>query len=86
MPGISLRYNLKKKNLKPGLENRDELFLEASNSVIYNNYYQREVLLTNPCQIVCTRYPEYPIKIFENQEFWACQKVKFMVKMSFSRR
>jgi asparagine synthase (glutamine-hydrolysing) len=84
MPGISLRYNLKKKNLKSGLEDRDELFLEASNSIIYNNYYQREVLLTDPCQMVCTRYPEYPVKIFENQEFWACLEGKIYGKHGFS--
>lgn len=80
MPGISLRYKLRRNNLNDGLENRGELFLNASNSVIYNNYYQREVLLTNPCQVVCTRYPEYPVKIFDNQTFWACVEGKIYGK------
>jgi asparagine synthase (glutamine-hydrolysing) len=85
MPGISLRYDLNKNNLKGGLENRDELFLEASNSIIYNNYYQREVFLTNPCHVVCTRYPEYPVKIFENQEFWACLEGKIYGKSEIAQ-
>jgi asparagine synthase (glutamine-hydrolysing) len=80
MPGISLRYNLDKNNLKDGLDNRDEQFMKASNSIMYNKYYQREVLLTNPCQVVCTRYPEYPVKTFENQDFWVCLEGKIYSK------
>lgn len=80
MPGISLRYRLDKNNLQGGVDNRDEQFLEASNSIIYNNNYQKEVLLTKPCQVVCTKYPEYPVKIFENQKFWACLEGKIYGK------
>lgn len=85
MPGISLRYNLNTNNLKAGLENRDKLFLEASNSIIYNNRYQREVFLTNPCHVLCTRYPEYPVKIFENQKFWACLEGKIYGKSEIAQ-
>ena len=85
MPGISLRYNLNKKNLEVGLENRDELFLESMNSIIYNNYYQKEVLLTNPCHVICTRYPQYPVKIFENKEFWACLEGKIYGKSEIAQ-
>ena len=85
MPGISLRYNLNKKNLEVGLENRDELFLESMNSIIYNNFYQKEVLLTNPCHVICTRYPQYPVKIFENKEFWACLEGKIYGKSEIAQ-
>lgn len=80
LPGVSIRYDLTTKFLKDGPEKRDELFLDALNSVIYNNYYQKEIMLTKPCQVACTRYPEYPVKILENNSFWACLEGKIYGK------
>jgi asparagine synthase (glutamine-hydrolysing) len=79
MPGISLRYDLKR-DLNDGLENRNELFINASTSAIYNNDYQRKVLMTDPCLVINTSYAGYPVKIFDNQKYWACIEGKIYGK------
>jgi asparagine synthase (glutamine-hydrolysing) len=79
MPGISIKYALRK-NAKSLNSNGHELFLEASKSLVHSCHYRREFLLKEPCLIVCTRYPEYPIRIFDNEKFWACIEGKIYGK------
>jgi len=58
-----------------------ELFLDASKSIIHNDSYKREILLKDsPLFVVCTRYPEYPIKILDNKKFWVCIEGKIYGK------
>ena len=35
--------------------------------------------------MLCTRYPEYPVKIFENQKFWACLEGKIYGKSEIAQ-
>ena len=81
MPGISLRYNVTNSE-KCDLNNvGNELFLDASKSVIHNDSYKREILLRQGAfAVVCTRYPEYPIRILDNKKFWVCIEGKFYGK------
>jgi asparagine synthase (glutamine-hydrolysing) len=79
MPGISVKYDLGE-NAKDLNSNGHELFLEASKSLIHSDYYKRELLLEEPCLVICTRYPEYPIRIFDNEKFWACIEGKIYGK------
>jgi len=71
MPGISLKYKFRKNSNNLNRKDQD-LFLEASESLLHSDYYKRELLLENPCLVICTRYPEYPIRIFDNEKFWVC--------------
>jgi len=80
MPGISLKCDLNKKNTSDHNNNDYDLFLEASKSIVHNDYYKREILLKEPYLLVCTRYPEYPIKILDNQKFWLCIEGKMYGK------
>ena len=81
MPGISLRYIVTNSE-KCDLNNVDnELFLDASESLIHNDSYKREILLKQGAfAVVCTRYPEYPIRILDNKKFWVCIEGKFYGK------
>ncbi len=81
MPGISLKYQFRKNSNNLNFNRKDkDLFLEASESLLHNDYYKRELLLEDPCLVVCTRYPEYPIRIFENEKFWVCIEGKIYDK------
>ena len=41
--------------------------------MIHDDNYESEILLTNNLYfLACTRYPEYPITIFENDKVWIC--------------
>lgn len=71
MPGISLKYQFRKKSNNLN-RNYQDLFLEASESLLHSDNYKRELLLEDPCLVICTRYPEYPIRIFDNEKFWVC--------------
>src|SRR5687768_2538886 len=81
MPGISIRYiATDSKNHKLN-DFGNELFLEASKSLIHNDSYKREILLKQGAiSVVCTRYPEYPIRILDNNKFWVCIEGKFYGK------
>jgi len=82
MPGISLKCDLTKKKIKAdGNDGSDELFLKGLNSIIYDECYKQEILLKeDPYLVGCTKYPEYPIKVFENNEFWICIEGKIYGK------
>jgi asparagine synthase (glutamine-hydrolysing) len=81
MPGISLRYNVTNSE-KCDLNNVDnELFLDASKSLIHNDSYKREILLRQDAfAVVCTKYPDYPLRILDNKKFWVCIEGKFYGK------
>lgn len=79
MPGISLKYDLTKNPINQN-GTPQEKFLDASESLLHNDYYKKELLLEKPCLIVCTRYAEYPVKIIENEKFWACVEGKIYSK------
>lgn len=80
MPGISLRCRLDKTNTIDDDNYGSNLLLEASKSILHSDYYQREILLNTPYLVICTRYPEYPIKILNNNKFWACLEGKIYGK------
>jgi asparagine synthase (glutamine-hydrolysing) len=79
MPGISLKYEFRKNSKNLSGKGQD-LFLEAAESLLHNDYYKREFLLKEPCLVICTRYPGYPIRIFDNARFWACVEGKIYNK------
>lgn len=80
MPGISLKYVLNKEGIEKDQCDAD-VFLKALNSTIYNESYKSELLLKDgPYLLGCTSYPEYPIKIFENSEYWVCLEGKIYDK------
>ena len=66
MPGISLKCDLNKK-IKGDANEKDEIFLKALNSIIHNDFYKQEILLTDdPYLVGCTKYPEYPVAYCSN--------------------
>jgi asparagine synthase (glutamine-hydrolysing) len=80
MPGISLKCDLNKK-IKADDNEKDEIFLKALNSIIHNDFYKREILLSDDLYLVgCTKYPQYPVKIFEDSEYWVCFEGKIYGK------
>jgi asparagine synthase (glutamine-hydrolysing) len=55
--------------------------LNALDSVIYNDSYKREILLTNDHYLVgCTKYAEYPTSLIENSDYWVCIEGKIYGK------
>src|SRR5688500_16859238 len=73
MPGVSLKCILSKKETNDFYINRDKAFLKALDSRIYNDSYKSETLLKEgPYILGCTKYAGYPVKIFENSEYWVC--------------
>ena len=80
MPGISLKYdNRKLANTK----HEYDLFLKALDSTVYNGNYKQEILLKDQnFMLASTRYPEYPIRIFDGSEsnFWICIEGKIYGK------
>lgn len=80
MPGISLKCVFHKKVE----ENYDTLykeFLIALDSTIYDVSYKIEILSKEiPYLIGCSRYPEYPVKIFDNESSWICLEGKIYDK------
>ena len=84
MPGISLRCELNKKNTLEQNSIGPDLFLEAVKSIMHNQTYERRILLRDPYQVVCTSYPEYPIKILNDTKFWACLEGKVYGKNDVS--
>jgi asparagine synthase (glutamine-hydrolysing) len=80
MPGISLKCDFSKKIRRTG-NDANKSFFDASKSIIHNNYYKEEILLNEyPYLIVCTRYPEYPIEILNNSDYWICIEGKIYNK------
>ena len=80
MPGISLKFNLTKKRNIDG-NGREGIFQDALTSIMHSQYYNREILLKDDFYLVgCTKYPEYPVKIFENSNFWVCLEGKIYGK------
>jgi asparagine synthase (glutamine-hydrolysing) len=72
MPGISLKCDLNKKVNSEHIKDND-LFLNALNSLIHSEFYKPEILLRDEIYLIgSTRYPEYPVRIFENDEYWVC--------------
>lgn len=81
MPGISLKYVLHKEGIEEDGGAIYEKFLKALNSSLYNDHYKIEILLGEaPHLLGCTRYPEYPVRIFENRAFWICLEGKIYDK------
>ena len=81
MPGISITFDLSKKKNSHDEGARIRRFQDALNSILHNEYYTAETVLNDDnCLIGCTKYPEYPVKIFENSEFWVCLEGKIYGK------
>ena len=82
MPGISIKCDFSKKIRGTG-NDANRIFLDASKSIIHNNYYKEEILLDeDPYLVVCTRYPDYPIEILDNNEYWICVEGKIYNKQT----
>ena len=80
MPGISLKCYLSKKRNIDG-NAHEGLFQEAITSIMHSEYYKGEILLKDDSYLLgCTKYPEYPVKIFENSNFWVCLEGKIYGK------
>lgn len=68
MPGLSFVYDSEQK-----VGHNENFFLKSLSSLIHDNNYTSEVLLkNNSCFLACTRYPDYPITTFENDQVWIC--------------
>lgn len=81
MPGISLKCEL---SIKPTRADDEMVFSEALNSLIHNDNYKQEILLKKNRYLVgCTRYPEYPVRIFDTGKFWICIEGKIYGKPEF---
>lgn len=77
MPGISLRFVSDIKTTKI----KNDQVLKALNSTVYNHNYKQEVLLEDQHYLLASsRYPEYPMKIFEDGNFWVCIEGKIYGK------
>ena len=72
MPGISFKCDLGANSSENESSNND-VFLKALDSTIHNNSYRVEILLKQePYLLTSSTYHSYPIRIFENSEFWIC--------------
>jgi len=72
MPGLSLKFDVSKVR-KKAESCTDDLFFKALNSTIYDSRYKVEILLKDyPYTIGCTKYPGYPIKILQDNNYWIC--------------
>lgn len=61
--------------------NLKEIFSNALNALMHNDSYNHELFLGKDKYLIgCTRYPEYPILISENKEFWICLEGKIYDK------
>jgi len=76
LPGISiLKYGLpfsanSKSDNGPAQES---LILNALEYVLHDDRYSNCILLKkNTLWVACTRYPEYPIAVHEDEHFWVC--------------
>jgi asparagine synthase (glutamine-hydrolysing) len=75
LPGITIRWNIKN---GINYDHHDNGYcvnsvLRALASVAYDEEYRQEILLRNhSCVVACNRYPNYPIKIFNDDNFWSC--------------
>jgi asparagine synthase (glutamine-hydrolysing) len=75
MPGISiLKGNFPRGNSETG----DETILSAAlNSVMHDDRYVQKILLKKDSFLVaCTKYPEYPVTVYEDDQFWVCLEGK----------
>ena len=58
-----------------------KLYLSALDSVMHDTSYRQEILLKQESfLVVCTKYPEYPTTIYENDNFWVCIEGKIYGK------
>src|SRR5829696_3088055 len=76
MPGLSvLKGNfIRGRNSENNEEvNEETIFSSALNSVMHNDQYIQQILLKEESFLVaCTKYPEYPTTIYEDDHLWAC--------------
>jgi asparagine synthase (glutamine-hydrolysing) len=76
MPGLSILKGdfTNGANSKGNNEDYHERMLSgAMDSVMHNDRYTQKILLEKECfWVACTKYPEYPIAIYEDDYFWVC--------------
>ena len=74
MPGLSvLKGNFIRGNFENNGAANDEVILSALHLVMHDNSYKQEILLKEGSfLVVCTKYPDYPTSIYENESFWVC--------------
>ena len=81
MPGISLICSITNEKNKTDNKSNNDQFLKGLATILYNDSYNREILLeVDPYLVACTRYKEYPVKIFNSSEFWVCVEGKIYDK------
>jgi asparagine synthase (glutamine-hydrolysing) len=78
MPGISLIKGNFVGDISQGNDASAETrYLDALRSIMHNESYSLKVLLKYDSVLVaCTKYPEYPIAIYEDDQFWVCVEGK----------
>jgi asparagine synthase (glutamine-hydrolysing) len=75
LPGITIRWNIKKEinHDYNNIEYYANSVLHALSSIAYDKGYRQEILLIDhSCVVACNRYPNYPVKIFNDDNFWIC--------------
>jgi asparagine synthase (glutamine-hydrolysing) len=80
MPGISIKCEFEK-SINTSAKVEIKPFLEALDLACHTNDYSSEILLQEgPYVVGSSKYREYPIKVFENTDFWICFEGKIYNK------
>jgi asparagine synthase (glutamine-hydrolysing) len=80
MPGISIQCEFEK-SINRNAEAEIKHFLEALGLACHTSDYSSELLLQQrPYLVGFSKYREYPIKVFENIDFWICLEGKIYNK------
>src|SRR5215210_3177942 len=74
MPGISVvKGNIVRGGNSENNEVGESILSSALSSVMHNDRYIQEILLNEESFLIaCTKYPEYPTTIYEDDHFWVC--------------
>jgi asparagine synthase (glutamine-hydrolysing) len=60
---------------------KNSIVNSALRSIKYDNNYSQEFLLKEGSfAVICTKYKEYPVTVFENDKFWVCVEGKIYGK------
>jgi asparagine synthase (glutamine-hydrolysing) len=84
MPGLSLIYsNQKERSAKMDYEH----ILNCLRSAIYDESYRESILLSKESYLLSyTGYTDYPIEIFEDNDYWTCIEGRIYISNESVRR
>jgi asparagine synthase (glutamine-hydrolysing) len=81
MPGISVVKSDSIRNISGTDEVYETMISYALDSVLHDDRYTKQILLRAETFLVaCTKYPEYPTIIYQNEDFWVCIEGKIYGK------